>query len=183
MTALLRSVSSLSPHALRAQVAFPQMTPAFPVFDGLHPRQDSSTCVSTGHTICPDGNGCCATDAACTTTVSGGNAYPICAADCNDGPICTTPIKACCLLGLTCAPDGLCNTPAGKSTEVEASITLPTAISFKQMKPTTALPASILSASARPRALSKSVSAQRKAAWAQAMRFVQPATARRLLVS
>jgi hypothetical protein len=146
LPALFVSVSSSSPPALRAQVAFPQVTPAFPVFDGLHPRQDSSTCVSSGNTRCPDGNGCCPSDTACTSTISGGNAYPLCAAACNGGPTCTTPITACCPRGLICAPDGLCNTPTGTNTVVEVSIIPSTAIiSFQQTTPTAGPLASISS--------------------------------------
>jgi hypothetical protein len=138
LTSFFGSVSSSSLPALRAQAAFPQITPAFPVFDGLHPRQDSSKCISTGNTLCPDGNGCCPSNAACTSTISGGSAYPLCAVACDGGPTCTTPITACCPRGLTCAPDGLCNTPTGTNTEVLVSITPPTAISFQPTTPTTA---------------------------------------------
>lgn len=141
------------PSCLRAQVAFPQITPAFPVFDGLHPRQDSNTCAGDGYTLCPDGSGCCPSGVDCTSTISGGNVHPRCAVACNGGPICTTPIRGCCLRGLKFGSDELCNTPTGTNTEVVVSTTPPTARSFQQItpttapeNPTTASPASISSA-------------------------------------
>jgi hypothetical protein len=152
LTPLVGSVSSSSPPALRGQVAFPQITPAFPVFDGLHPRQDSSTCAGAGYTLCPDGNGCCPSGVDCTSTISGGDVHPRCAVACNGGPICTTPIRGCCLRGLICGSDELCNTPTETNTEVEVSITPPTAISFQQTTPTTA-PANPTTAPAAPPAV------------------------------